>query len=176
MHIFVKTLIMKKQQEVDANKMIRNPLANDLCITATQRIDYGQMITDEDTGELVPSVSLIEKDRNVKIFYGKGCKEMVYNLSPGAKSLYLFVLYNLEPNQDWIQINSQWYMTKNSIKSINTYKEALKELCRYLFLSPTLDYKDVFWINPMLFFCGNRINKYPDKVKISATPFYVSKK
>lgn len=164
---------MKKKQEIDESKMIMNPLANDLSIVATRRIDYAQMITDEDTGELIPTTNLIEKNRNVKIFYGTGCKEMVYNLSPGAKSLYLFVLYNLEPNQDWIQINSQRYMTKNSIKSINTYKEALKELCRYLFIAPTLDYKDVFWINPMLFFCGSRINKYPDKVKIAIQPYII---
>lgn len=166
---------MKKLQEVDVNKMLHNPLAHDLVIDVTKRIDYGKMLTDKETGESIPTSSLIEKNRTAKVFYGTGAKEMVYNLSPGAKSLYLYILYNLEPNQDWIQVNVDWYMLKNSIKSINTYKEAAKELCRYLFLAATLDYKNVFWINPALFFCGNRIEKYTNKVNVRVNPYIVGK-
>lgn len=167
---------MKKQQVIDPNKMLMNPLAHDLQIEATQLIDYGSYVEDSVTNERTPVSALIEKNRVAKLFYGKGNKEMVYNLSPGAKSLYLFVLYNLEPNQDWIQINVEWYMNKNNIKSINTYKDAAKELCRYLFLAATMDYKNVFWINPSLFFCGNRLDKYPTKVKINRTPYLVNSK
>jgi hypothetical protein len=156
---------MKKLQTIDESKLLLNPFVNNLQIEATKLIDTGKFVPDED-GTMIPVTALIEKKQNVKLFYCSGCKDMIYNLSPGAKSLYLFVLYNLDSGQDWIQLNSQWYMAKNNIKSINTYKEAVKELCRYLFLAQTADYKDVFWINPMLFFSGNRIAKYPGKVKI----------
>ncbi len=156
---------MKKLQDIDESKMILNPFANNLFIEATKLTDIGKFIIDTN-GDRQPVTSLVEKRQNVKLFYCTGCKDIVYNLSPGAKSLYLFVLYNLESGQDWIQLNSQWYMTKNNVKSINTFKEAAKELCRYLFLSLSVDYKDVYWINPMMFFSGNRITKYPDKVII----------
>ncbi len=155
---------MKKQQIIDESKLGLNPLVNNLQIEATKLTDINKFVLFE--GVQVPVSTLIEKRQNTKLFYCSGCKDMVYNLSPGAKSLYLYVLYNLEGGQDWIQINVQWYMTKNSIKSINTYKEAAKELCRYLFLSKSVDYNDVYWINPMLFFSGNRIAKYSDKVVI----------
>lgn len=155
---------MKKLQDIDESKLVLNPFVNNLLIEATKLTETNKFVLSD--GIQVPVTTLIEKRQNAKLFYCSGCKDMVYNLSPGAKSLYLFVLYNLESGQDWIQINVQWYMTKNSIKSINTYKEAAKELCRYLFLSQTVDYKDVYWINPMLFFSGNRIAKYPDKVII----------
>ena len=156
---------MKALQEIDESKLLLNPFVNNLQIEATKLTDTGKYVPDED-GTMLPCTVLVEKRQSTKIFYCSGCKDMIYNLSPGAKSLYLFVLYNLDSGQDWIQINIQWYMTKNNIKSINTYKEAVKELCRYLFLSQTVDYKDVYWINPMLFFSGNRITKYPTKVII----------
>ena len=156
---------MKKQQVIDESKLVLNPFVNNLQIEATKMTDLNKYVIDSN-GEPQPVSTLIEKRQNVKLFYCTACKDMVYNLSPGAKSLYLFVLYNLESGQDWIQINTQWYMSKNSIKSINTYKEAVKELCRYMFLNQTADYKDVYWINPMLFFSGNRIAKYPEKVII----------
>lgn len=155
---------MKKLQEIDESKLLLNPFVNNLQIEATKLTETNKFVLSD--GVQVHVSTLIEKRQNVKLFYCTACKDMIYNLSPGAKSLYLFVLYNLESGQDWIQINSQWYMSKNSIKSINTYKEAVKELCRYLFLSQTVDYKDVYWINPMLFFSGNRIAKYPTKVII----------
>ncbi len=154
---------MKRLQTIDESKLILNPFVNNLQIEATKLTDLNKFVADAD-GTMLPVTTLIEKRQNTKIFYCTACKDMVYNLSPGAKSLYLYVLYNLESGQDWIQVNVQWYMTKNGVKSINTYKEAMKELCRYLFLSQTVDYKDVYWINPMLFFSGNRIAKYPDKV------------
>lgn len=156
---------MKKLQEIDESKLLLNPFVNNLHIEATKLTDTGKFVLDE-TGDPVQVSTLVEKRQNTKVFYCPGCKDMVYNLSPGAKSLYLYVLYNLDSGQDWVQINTEWYMTKNNIKSINTYKEAAKELCRYLFLSQTVDYKNVYWINPMLFFSGNRIVKYPDKVVI----------
>lgn len=156
---------MKKLQQIDESKLILNPFVNNLQIEATRLTDTGKFVRDTD-GVLHPVTTIVEKRQNVKIFYCTACKDMVYNLSPGAKSLYLFVLYNLDSGKDWIQLNSQWYMTKNNVKSVNTFKDAVKELCRYMFLNQTADYRDVYWINPMLFFSGNRIAKYPDKVII----------
>lgn len=156
---------MKKNQNIDTEKMFYNPFVSNLIIEATQLVDYNKFIADED-GVMLPATSLIEKKEYTKIFYSAGAKDMVYNLSAGAKSLYLFILYNLETNVQYIQINVERYMKKNSIKSINTYKEAVKELCRYLFLIQSSDYKDVYWTNPELFFNGNRIKTFSNKVVI----------
>jgi hypothetical protein len=157
---------MKKLQEIDPSKLLLNPFVNDLYIEASRLTDSKKFIPDPVTGELLPATALVEKRQSAKIFYCTDCKQIIYNLSPGAKSLYIFVLYNLTTNQDWIQLNSQSYMTKNSVKSINTFKDAVKELCRYGFLGTTPEYKDVYWINPKMFFSGNRITKYASRVII----------
>jgi len=156
---------MKKRQVIDKDKIGSNPFKNQIAIQATKVVENSTFVYDE-KGEPVPVTKLIEKQKSTKIYHCTGCKERVYNLSPGAKSLYLYVLYNLKVNVDWIHINREWYMEKNNVKSINTYKDAMKDLCRYEFLCTTPEYKDVFWINPVLFFSGNRIKKYADKVTI----------
>ena len=55
------------------------------------------------------------------------------------------------------------YMNENEISSINTYKTAVQELCKYLFIYPHAKtiYKDYYWINPSLMFSGNRIDLNP---------------
>lgn len=156
---------MKKLQDIDESKMQYNPFVQTLLIEATRITDSHKFIAD-DEGIMVPVTALIEKQRVTKIYHCPGCKEMVYNLSPSAQRLYIFILYNLEPSDQYIQINVDWYMKKNDIKSVNTYKDAAKELCRYLFIAQSPDYKNVYWINPQLFFNGNRIEVFPDNVKI----------
>jgi len=154
---------MKKRQEIDISKLLNNPYRNTLAISATKVIDSNTFVYSKE-GEAIPVERLIEKQKSTKIYQCTGCKERVYNLSPSAKSLYLYILYNLKVNVDWIHLNRDWYMKKNNVKSINTYKEAVKELSRYEFIIPTAEYKDVMWINPVLFFSGDRMRKYPDKV------------
>ena len=85
--------------------------------------------------------------------------------SAGAKSLYIHILYELEYGCDYIEINVKRYMKENNISSINTYKDAVKQLSRYLIIYPSV-IKGVYWINPKLFFAGSRVNKYPKNVVI----------
>ena len=64
----------------------------------------------------------------------------------------------------------QRFMEENHIKSVNTYKTGLEELIRYNLLCPTSEAKKgYYWINPRLFFCGNRPNKYPNNIEIYST-------
>ena len=156
---------MKKRQEIDESKLIGNPYISKLVIEATKVVESGMYINDQN-GVPQPVERLIEKQKYAKVFYCTGCKERVYNLSAGAKSLYLYIIYNLKANKDWIHINREWYMSKNGIKSINTNKDAVKELSRYEFLCLNAEYKDLFWINPALFFTGDRIKKFRDRVII----------
>lgn len=154
---------MKKLQEIDESKMVLNPFLGTLQIEATKLTDSNIFIIDED-GIPVPASNLIEKQKFTKVYHCTGCKERVYNLSPSAKSLYLYLIYNVDANKEWLRINVDWYMKKNGVKSINTYKTAMRELCRYMFIHQSPDYKDVFWVNPELFFHGNRITRFPNNV------------
>lgn len=154
---------MKKLEPIDPEKMVRNPFTIPLKIEVTRITDTKKYIPDTD-GIMHPVEFLMERQQSTKLFYFAGAKEEVFNLSVSAKSMLLYVLYSLESGKDYIRMNQANYMSKNSVKSINTYKDALKELCRYCFLSQSVDYKDVYWINPLRFFSGSRIDKYPDNV------------
>lgn len=161
---------MKKLQDIDESKMVINPFSYTLQVEATKLIDSRTVVSTPGYGYVtIETETLIEHKSYTKLFYCSGCKDIIYNLSSQGKSLYLFVLYNLTAGRDWMQLNSQWYMTKNNIKSINTFKDAVKELCRYAFLSQSADYNDVYWINPSLFFHGSRIKKYPSNVVVKNT-------
>ncbi len=59
-------------------------------------------------------------------------------------------------------------MSRAGIKSENTYKAGIDELVRYGFVVNTV-LKSVYWINPAVFFCGNRLNKYPTKKDVKST-------
>lgn len=145
---------------IDPSKMVVNPFIRDLRIEVTKITDAKKFILKE--GVSVPCEFLIEKQPSTKVYHFTGVKERIYNLSPGAQRLYLWVMYNIEPNIDYIRINVPFYMTKNGIKSIKTYRAAVKEMIRYGFLCQSADYKDVYWINPEYIFNGNRIEMYPN--------------
>ena len=158
---------MRKQQNIDETMMAVNPFSYSLRVNVTELTEViirKELFSTAQTKET--RITNIEYDSYTKIYYHAGIKDMIYKLSPQAKSVYLFILYNLDSGKDWIQLNRQWYMTKNEVKSINTFKEAIKELCRYCFILQNVDYNDVYWINSQLFFQGNRITKYTNNIVV----------
>ena len=61
-------------------------------------------------------------------------------------------------------------MKTTNTKTLNTVRAGINELWKKNFIAPTAGRpKDVFWINPTLFFSGSRIEKYKDKLEIKAT-------
>ena len=118
-------------------------------------------------GDLKLPVELeMEKEDLVKVYTKSENRLHVANLSNGAKSLYLHIVYEIPYGKDYIEINFKRYMQENNISSLNTYKAALQELHSQLFICPSV-VKGIYWINPRLFFAGNRVTKYPKNVIIS---------
>jgi hypothetical protein len=85
-------------------------------------------------------------------------------LTGRAKELYLWVMYELDKNEDFVWINVQRYMEECNVSSMTTYRDTVKDLQKSLIISPTT-IKDVYWINPLFFFNGNRLEKYETKLK-----------
>lgn len=154
---------MKKLEEYDESLLKNNPWAFSLKIEATEVTDYKRHISEqqEDGHTIqVPDKYYLDRTPSTKVFMTVGVKEKVYGLSERAKCLYLYLLYNLKQNKDYVQINQENYMLKNNIKSVNTFKEAKKELINADFILPASTYKTVFWINPNYIFPGSRTKKY----------------
>lgn len=115
-------------------------------------------------GKSYPVEIELEHDRHVKIFIEADKRKAVALLSAPAKSLFLWVLYELESGKDYLWIDKHRYMKEMMINSINTYKTGMRELVMERILATSLT-PDVFWINPQVFFCGSRINKYPKNLE-----------
>lgn len=105
-----------------------------------------------------------ERDESTKLYKNKENRIVIASLKPNAKSLFIWIAFEVECGKDYFWINKDRYMNENNITSINTYKEAIKELVINNIICPSA-VKDVYWINPRMLFCGSRINKYSEYVK-----------
>lgn len=154
---------MTKRPNIKPEEFVANPLINsEFKIEVLKFTDTKAFTTDAEQLHL-PKEYELEREKAVKVYTKSEHRLFVSKLSPGAKSLFLWLIYEVEAGKDYLWINKQRYMEENSIASINTYKTAVDELSRYLFIYPSL-VKDVYWINPRLFFCGNRVAKYKNHI------------
>lgn len=173
MYIRTKPVPMSRPLEkYDPGKLVNNPYTTDLKIPVTQAVAPGQYTFEVDMddpgkpGTYVKSKGFfIDKVQSSRMYYTAGSKEKVYALSDKAQRLYLYILYNMLKSKPYIQINKQWYMKMNNVKSRITYTNALKEIIAAGFITGT-QYKTVYWINPTLFTSGNRITIYPNNLEV----------
>jgi hypothetical protein len=108
---------------------------------------------------------LMSSDKNsVKIYTKSELRLKIMSMSKAAKELYLWLIYELDKNEDHVWINVERFMEECSISSMTTYRTTVKELQKNVIIYPTI-IKDIYWINPLFFFNGNRIDKYETKVK-----------
>lgn len=148
--------------KIDEADFIQNPLVgSDFKILINKVID-GKHLQLVD-GVLVPTEIEYERGRYSKVYLKPEHRKMVSMLSPGGKSLYLWIIYELDAGKDYLWVNRTRYMEENRLTSVNTYKKAMAELVRLTFLCPSM-VKDVYWINPRLIFCGSRVNRYPNNL------------
>ena len=150
-----------KKPVFNAQDLGVNPCVTNLQIIVSKIEFKGQYKRVDDI--LLPVVKEVEKTPYSKLYCTSGRRLIINQLSPRTKELLLWLMFEIESSEDFIWINKQRYMQENNISSINTYKEAVKELVRYAFLSPTI-ITDVYWINPSYFFKGDRIKKYPNNI------------
>lgn len=110
----------------------------------------------------------IEYQKYTKVYNFSGSKELKYALSDKAFRLYVYIQDHLEAGEDFVIINPDYYCRKNKIKSVGTLYKAITEL-KDKFIIRRKDIQNAYWINPAIFFCGSRLAKYPDKLKITRT-------
>lgn len=139
-----------------------NPFINSLVIPVIEKHFKEQYKKSDDV--LVPVIQEVEYTEIAKLYCSAERRKITNNLSLRAKELFLWIMYEIDHGKDFLWVNKKRYMEEVEITAIDTYKNAMKELIRYGFLGLTV-IQDVFWINPDLFFKGNRITKYPNKIE-----------
>jgi len=138
-----------------------NPFVNDLEILVREIEFKNQYKKSDDI--LLPVTQDIEYTEYTKLYSSSERRQITNNLTLRAKEMFLWLMYELEAGKDYIWINKVRYMNELQIKSVNTFKEAIENLTRYGYITPTI-IKDVYWINPDLFFRGDRVKKYKNKL------------
>ena len=152
----------KSKPKVDEDIIGSNPFVANLKIYIRKVPLAGQWKRDED-GDMLPAEMEMEIDPVCKMYINPALRKEVNKLSPRAIDLLMWVVYSTEPGVDWLWLNRKRYMDERGVKAYNTYKDAVRELVGNNFLQPTI-YQGVYWINPVFFFNGSRINKYPKNV------------
>ena len=142
---------MSKSKKIDLAKLKSNPFIEDFEIVVNK-------LSDEDEVQL-------ERASYTKLFRLMKNRDSVDRLSLNGKQLFLWMLYRLDYGNDWCYVDRSKYMEAHGISSVNTYKAGVVSLVDNGVIAYTT-IKDVFYINPKIFFVGSRAKKFPDKVRV----------
>jgi hypothetical protein len=147
-----------------------NPWARELAHTikkggkVTGFASSNHSLVNNNTGEVAGDMAVIgvqrvvDKEEFVK-FFGAGIEE-VFELSKPAKYL------DAKNQPDQLYINYDVIREDYGYdKSRPTYNNGLNELCVKGFLAPVEKRENLFWVNPHLFYKGDRIRLVRDYVR-----------
>ena len=153
----------KVKPDFDKLKLGINPHISTLVIPIVSQTLSNQYKIDSEGNKLPVDIEM-EYTSYTKLYRSKSRKVLVNRLTASAKSLFLWLMYEIKAGEDYIWINKDRYL-EETLTSYNTYKKGLLELHRYAFITPT-KVKGVYWINPDFFFNGSRVKKYPKHCKL----------
>ena len=119
-----------------------------------------------DDGSVNLETATLEVTAFTKVFEITGYKQRMSELSARGKEMLLWLIHYVPAAKDYMWINREEYMKMNGIKSSHTFLRALEELSLLNYVQLHGFIKDVIWINPLFFYKGSRIKKFPDKLSI----------
>ena len=155
---------MNKKQLKNIDLLKNNPLVdnnfkiivNKLTDKKTFQNSDGILIHKEFYFEVQPVIKTIKTPEN---------RILIAQLSAAANKLFNWITFEVQTNQDFVLINIERCKKENNFKSNKTYYNALNELkAKCIICNSTV--KHVYFINPRLFYCGNRTKMYPNNVQI----------
>lgn len=141
-----------------------NPFVENLVVEVSQ-IEYKHQFKKDKDGDIVPVIGELEYEKFCRVMISPERRLKTTKLSPRAKELLLWLLYEADNNKDYLWINRVRYMKENEIASMNTYRAAVNELIANCFITRSV-VNAVYWINPDLFFNGNRITKFKQNLRL----------
>lgn len=161
---------MKSSSREELMKL-KNPFITNFTIKTVSATVTSQVVDIKDISDgiiLKKPTELVQhyiKDREdyAKLFTTPAYRLHVSCLDDHSKSLFLWIMFKLDYQVDFIEITYEKFKVENKTNSAY-YGKALKQLVEYGILTPTT-YKAIYWINPFVFFKGDRLKKYPDNIE-----------
>jgi|LakMenE01Jun11ns_1017448.scaffolds.fasta_scaffold9382484_1 hypothetical protein len=114
-----------------------------------------------DVSEIKQSV-IVDSEEHSKIFTKAGYRLHVSALSPQGRLLFLWLLYEIDYAEDFLELNKRRFIAECT----SNYKHlsaGIKSLMDASIIIPTT-VENVYWINPIFFFKGDRVKKYPNNI------------
>lgn len=155
----IKNPLTEPKKKLGINPFIANL---QIPINKLQLDSFREITEDGESIKLYDTVTL-EKTKFTKMYCSSERRILLMNCSLRSKELILWIMFEIKSSEDYIWINKERYMRESNISSINTYKDALLELIRYGIIALS-GVQNVYWINPDMFFKGDRISKYPNNI------------
>lgn len=157
---------MNKKEVIDTDTLLKNPFTYSLVIPAS-KLFLSETFREDRDGVFVQQSFLYDRVSSTRVFHSQDVEAALALLSPTGLKLYVFIEQRLVNNQDWIQLNKELFMAKFKVKAEKSVNSAIKELLRYCFITSS-HYNSVYWINPSIWFCGDRLKKYPSNIVIKS--------
>jgi hypothetical protein len=160
---------VKRKPDIIPENMGKNPfIVNEMIKARSFQKDKHFIMQTNDgvnyvSGDLKESM-LVEEQSCTKLYHDTDYRNIILKLDSKALRLFMFIMYQINPNEDYIWINNTLYQNQSS-STKSEYLEGLNYLIRYSIITTTI-YPEVYFINPMIFFSGNRLKKYPDNIKV----------
>lgn len=157
---------MNKLEIIDEGTLSVNPFTYSLSIRVTKSTSLGKYKLSDSI--LLNDVYYYDRQQSTRLYHSRDNEDVISMLSPTSLRLFYFIANRMDKGKDWVQVNKEYFMSKYKVKSINSFKDALKELQRYLIIVST-HYDTVYWVNPSFMFNGDRVKKYPNNLNVVST-------
>lgn len=150
-----------------------NPLVNGGVLRGCARVDPASReirVGDGDDSFDIGHAILIEEEEYAKLFTSAANRKLLSSLSPRGVHLLMWLIHKVIKKCDLIHIDRHNYMKESGISRQETYMNAIADLVMAKILYRYPLYSDLYFVNPHVFFKGNRLFKYrsllnPAKVK-----------
>ena len=150
-----------------------NPFTNELTIQVSELTNKHKYVNVNSVSDGIiteaPNILnityLVDKSDKCQIFTKSGLRLHINSLSKNAKSVFIWIIYELEDSQDWLWINKTRYKSECG-GNFTDLKKGIEELTISGIITPTV-VLDAYWINPLFFFNGSRVKKYPSNLKMN---------
>ena len=102
----------------------------------------------------------VDNDEYTRLFTRTGLKLHVLSLTDNAKALFLWLMFKIDYSEDFVELKTR-QLEFDLGRRNDSIRKAIDELVSAGIIALT-NIKNVYWINPLFFFKGSRIKKYPN--------------
>ena len=124
--------------------------------------DISEGIILGDVSEIKQTVK-VDAEEFSKVFTKPGFRLHISALNPQGRLLFLWLLYEIDHAEDFFELNKKRFIAEctSNYKHLSMGITALIDAS--VITSTSVD--NVYWINPLFFFKGDRVKKYPNDLQ-----------